>query len=295
MISIIMPTYNRFDIAEKTIQLTTGINTDVEFELIVVNDGNPLPFSIHHPKLKMVSNPKKGVAAARNYGVGISKYPVLFFIDDDMWITARTLTIIADLYENKKLNEAYYNLNWIYPDTLQNKLACNKIGRFILNANYHTLEGRSAMVIDYTKTEVPHEGVGSCSFCISRQNFLKVGGYNEQIQFQGEDTELAKRLSNLHIEARLLTEISCYHNQEDRLDIKGYTDRIYRGFISQHRAGMVNISGYKKFLLQVFIPFYFIFEFLFKLMPNLKIFDIITFKIIGILSVLSFAKALRDA
>ena len=46
MISIIMPTYNRFDIVQETIHKTIAINSPIEFELIVVNDGEPLPFTI---------------------------------------------------------------------------------------------------------------------------------------------------------------------------------------------------------------------------------------------------------
>ena len=51
MISIIMPTYNRFEIVRETIQKTLAISGNVDFEVIVVNDGEELPFIINHLSL----------------------------------------------------------------------------------------------------------------------------------------------------------------------------------------------------------------------------------------------------
>lgn len=62
MISIIMPTYNRFEIVKETIQKTLAISGNVDFEVIVVNDGEELPFIINHPKLRIYKNPNKGVS-----------------------------------------------------------------------------------------------------------------------------------------------------------------------------------------------------------------------------------------
>ena len=100
MISIIIPTYNRFLILEETILKTLSIQTNIEYEIIIVNDGKALPFAINNPKISLFKNPKKGAASARNYGAAQAKYTILFFIDDDMWITAESLNQI--LYLNQK-------------------------------------------------------------------------------------------------------------------------------------------------------------------------------------------------
>jgi glycosyltransferase involved in cell wall biosynthesis len=295
MISIIMPTYNRFDVVKETIQKAIAAGEAVDSELIVVNDGKDLPFTISHPKLSIFKNPQKGVAYARNYGAAKSKYPILFFIDDDMWITSATLLLIMELFKNKQLDENYFNLNWTYPLELQGKLKLKKIGRYILGSNYHTLEGRSFMKVDYSQKMVDMVGVGSCSFCITKENFQKIGGYNEQIDFQGEDIDIASRLKNNNIHSKLATAITCFHNQEDRLEIEGYLDRVYRGFLSQAKAGMIKMSNQKQYVLKWIIPFYGLFEWLFNILPNLKIFDKITFRLIGLLSSLSYLKAIQDS
>ena len=294
MISVIMPTYNRFKITEETIQKVLEIKTDIPFELIVVNDGEELPFSISHSKLQIFKNPKKGVSHARNYGASLSKYPILFFIDDHMWTTGRSLEIIIEFYQKGFLDNYYFNLNWVYPESLQHKLANSKIGRYILYSKYHTLEGRSFIKVDYTKPIVEHRGVGSCSFCILKDIFNKIEGYNEIIDFEGEDIDIAKRLADNNIFPKLATEITCYHNQQDRLEIDGYLDRKYRGNLSQAKVGMLYLPKSKQYFYTLFIPFYSIFKFLFKITPNKQSFDKISFRLIGILSSLSYVMAIRN-
>ncbi len=295
MISIIMPTYNRFTIAKETIGKTLAVSGDVEFELIVVNDGEALPFTIKHPLLRIYKNPKKGVSNARNYGAANASNPVLFFIDDDMWITPETLRLIMDFWQTGMLEDNYFNLNWVYPKELQEKLALKKIGRYILNSNYHTLEGRAFIKTDYSKPITDAVSVGSCSFCISKENFIKTGGYNEDIEFQGEDLDMTIRLRNKNIHAKLATEITCYHNQEDRLEIEGYIDRVYRGFKSQAKAGMIKMTKQKQSTLKIISPFYGLFEWILKAIPNLKIFDKVTFRLIGILCSLTYLKAIQES
>jgi hypothetical protein len=45
---------------------------------IVVNDGAELPFTIEHPLLTVLKNPKRGAASARNYGATHAKYSIYF-------------------------------------------------------------------------------------------------------------------------------------------------------------------------------------------------------------------------
>ena len=295
MISIIMPTYNRFGVAQETINKAIIAIESIDAEIIVINDGADLPFTISHPKLRIYKSPKKGVSFARNFGASKSSYPILFFIDDDMWITTSTMQLIIDLWQSKQLEHNSFNLNWIYPVALQEKLKLKKIGRYILNANYHKLEGRSCLTVDYKLKTMDMLGVGSGSFCITKENFNSIGGYNESIDFQGEDLDIAHRLEENHIRSKLATEITCYHNQEDRLEIDGFIDRIYRGYLSQAQAGMLNSISLKQKFYTILLPLYAIIKFLYNIIPNRPIFDQLTFRLIGILSSMTYLKALRAA
>lgn len=293
MISIIMPTYNRFDVVKETIQKAIAAADGIDSELIVVNDGKDLPFSITHPKLSIFKNPQKGVAYARNFGAAKSKYPILFFIDDDMWITKESIDSLQSLYENHFFQRSCVVLNWEYPAALQEKMKSEKIGRYLLSANYHTLEGRAKIIVDHRQLLFKVTSIGSGSFAISKNVFNEIGGYNENITFQGEDIELSQALNRLGISIFLYTPVTCLHNQKDRLDLNGLLDRERRGYESQFKNNRTS-AKINKIKLLVFIclmPLEHIIEWLFQKVPNTPTFDRLNFRLTGILTSIVYYKA----
>ena len=293
MISIIIPTYNRFQILEETLQKVLALETAIPYEVIVVNDGLDLPFTIQDAKLKIYKNPKRGASSARNFGAANAQYSILFFIDDDMWVSEESIAAIAQLQQQSFFETKCVNLNWMYPKSLTDLMQHKKIGRYLLRANYHTLEGRSKIIIDQSQTMTPVNAMGSCSFVIGKSLFMSIGKYNENITFQGEDIELSKKLNEINIPIFLYTPITCYHNQKDRLDIDGFLDRDRRGYISQFQNKNKHATHHwiKQLIYTCLIPFNFLFMLLFKLLPNNSVFDFITFKTIGILSSIVYFKA----
>ena len=297
MISIILPTYNRFEIVRETIQKIISIKTDILFEIIVVNDGAELPFTIEHPLLTVLKNPKRGAASARNYGATHAKYSILFFIDDDMWITENSLIAIRQISENGFLNANCVLLNWRYPEELIQKMSQNKIGRYLLKADYHKLEGRLHQKIDEHVSLLKINSVGSGSFVINKLLFDSIGQYNESFIFQGEDIELSEKLLKNKTGIYLYTQLTCFHNQKDRLDINEFTDRDYRGYLSQFKNNRSSSKPaiLKQLFFTLLLPFNNIIRYLFNQIPNNTAFDRITFRIIGILSSIAYFKALYHA
>ena len=291
MISIIAPTYNRFEIVEETILKIISI--DLEFELIIVNDGEKLPFSISHPKLKILENPKRGAASARNFGASHAKYDILFFIDDDMWITAESLQAIEKLRQQQFFITNCTILNWRYPDYLLTKMKNEKIGRYLLNSNYHNLEGRLKQKINKNEIFMRITSIGSGSFAISKETLEMVGKYNDNITFQGEDIEISSNLNKHLIPILLYIPITCFHNQKDRLDIKGYLDREQRGYFSQFQNNNLSFkpNKIKQIIFSFLIPFNTLFLLLFNILPNKPQYDRIIFRTIGTLTSIAYFKA----
>lgn len=300
MISIIMPTYNRFEIVKETIEKIASIQTSIVFELIVVNDGNDLPFEINYPNLSLYKNPKKGASTARNFGASKAKYELLFFIDDDMWITAESLAAIDSLNQDRFFEKNCALLNWQYPDVLVQQMQQQKIGRYLLNANYHTLEGRLQQRVNKNEPLMKIASIGSGSFAISKKLFEQVGKYDETILFQGEDIDLSNKINAQHIGIYLYTKTTCFHNQKDRLDIDGFLDRDQRGFESQFKNmrlhnKTIEINSTKKIIFTALIPFFSMIKFIFNVLPNSRSLDRITFRLIGTLSSITYFKALKNA
>ena len=293
MISIVIPTYNRFDIIRETLDKIMHLQSVAAFEIIVVNDGNPLPFEIKHSDVSIYKNPKRGAASARNFGASKAKYEVLFFIDDDMWITKESIDSLQSLYENHFFQRSCVVLNWEYPADLQKKMKSEKIGRYLLSANYHTLEGRAKIIVDHRQLLFKVTSIGSGSFAISKNVFNEIGGYNENITFQGEDIELSQALNRLGISIFLYTPVTCLHNQKDRLDLNGLLDRERRGYESQFKNNRTS-AKINKIKLLVFIclmPLEHIIEWLFQKVPNTPTFDRLNFRLTGILTSIVYYKA----
>lgn len=293
-ISIIIATRNRESILRTSIDKACSAIEGQNAEIIVVNDGHKtLMFSENiSKKITLLENAEQGVSVARNRGAFHSKGSILFFIDDDMWITPEIISWITKNLIHKEIENAVYNINWEYPPSLNQKLKNSKIGRFILSTGYNTMWGR--MNINGRQPAnglFPFNALASCSLVLPKSVFEKIGGYNEAIKFQGEDIELSKKILQYSIPLYCVFDTTLYHNHEDRLDLAGYLLRAKKGYYSQFMAESQKIipysmNNYKKpytyllnashFFEKGWILFY-------KLLPNHKIFDLISGKVIGYL------------
>jgi len=261
VISIIISTRNREQILWDTVQKACNAIEKKNVEIIVINDGDKVLCVPNFLKgeIKIFDNPKKGVSSARNFGVSQAKGSILFFIDDDMWINNAVIDWINDYIIQKGNTEEVYFINWNYPTYLNEKLRISKVGRYLLAANYHNLWGRMQK-----KTEQPSSGLykydqlGSCSLVMKKDIFNKVGCYNENIIFSGEDSDLANKINKLDIPIYVVFDVTLHHNHLDRIEIHNFLKRIYDGFGSEFIAKKTGIMGpvpnitYNGFKLLVF-------------------------------------------
>jgi glycosyltransferase involved in cell wall biosynthesis len=92
ILSVVIPTYNRPEILGKTLDYLDKQNTNIEFEVIVVDDCSTIPlpdFGFGKGKRvnwKLLRNEKNvGRAATRNRGIRESRGEYILMIDDDVW------------------------------------------------------------------------------------------------------------------------------------------------------------------------------------------------------------------
>lgn len=93
--SVIIPTCNRPQfLAEAAASVLA--QRDVEFELLVVNDGDALSPLPPDPRVRHLENGRRGAVAARNLGVDKARGRAIAFLDDDdVWIDPRHLAKAA--------------------------------------------------------------------------------------------------------------------------------------------------------------------------------------------------------
>lgn len=294
-VSIIIATRNRETILWQTVHKAVEAAIGRNVEIIIVNDGDEklaVPKELKS-EVKQYDNPGKGVTAARNFGASKANGDILFFIDDDMWINAGGLDWIFRFMQTDKARESVYNLNWQYPDGLNEKLTRSKVGKFLINANYHRMWGRMK-----EKGDQPVSGlhkchsIASCSLLMDKNLFKNIGGYNEEFVFQGEDIELSNRLNSLHIPIYAVFDVNFSHNHQDRLEIDGFLQRVTQGYKSEFEArakGLLpnvdeHFKGGRKTiseLLTLTEPFWML---CYKLLPNTRLFDKPNIRIVGMLS-----------
>jgi glycosyltransferase involved in cell wall biosynthesis len=300
MISIIIPTKNNIDILLESLRKIVELNVN-SVELIVVNDGNDfeIPSDVKE-KIIFLKNKENGVSVARNYGASVAQGEVLFFTDDDMWVNIEALDEINRISTNNLLEKDVYILNWMYPKDLIENLQQHQLGRYIIKVRYHSASGRM-MIAEETKDIIRIKGIGSGSMVISKKLFLEIGGYNENINFQGEDIEFSNKLKRKGYSIYFDSNVCLEHNQIHRADIKSYLERINIGYKSEFvaiRNGLIqnnytNYSKFKYYFYSTLIPFEkWIFMF-YKVIPNNSFFDKISFKIINVLSGTQLVKNMR--
>ena len=304
-ISIIIASRNREAILWVSINKAVEAIDGKPAEIIVVNDGDLdlTPPQQVSGKIKYFKNPSRGVSSARNYGASKASGEILFFVDDDMWINAAALDWIMARMSDKQSREAVYNINWEYPLELYKKLSRNKVGRFLLQANYNCMWGRMHEHGAQPGTGVyPFNSIASCSLVMQKNIFETLGGYNEQLIFQGEDIDLSNRLRLLSIPVFAVFDVTLFHNHQDRLEISGFLARLSNGYNSEFKAVKAGIirplssRRYNKSTRAMFELFRFSeapLVSLFKIIPNHSFFKPPSNRLIGLLSGLARYKEWR--
>ena len=89
--SVIIPTRNREHYLQEAVA-SVLTQQDVDLELLVVNDGEPLSISFSDKRVRILENQKRTAVPARNLGVAHAKGEFVAFLDDDdFFIDARHL------------------------------------------------------------------------------------------------------------------------------------------------------------------------------------------------------------
>lgn len=164
----------------------TGLahRTNFEFEIIVVNNASTdqtKKVAKHYPGVILVDEPEKGLTKARQAGLKKASGDLIANIDADTMLPAGWL--------EKTFSE--FSLN---PNTV------SLSGPF----HYHDLKGFKKFVAEWIwKISAPPAYfftgymILGANFVARKRALIEIGGFDKNIDFYGEDTNLARRLSRL--------------------------------------------------------------------------------------------------
>lgn len=289
-ISIIIPTKDRGQVFNKTLMAAYEANKHFQNEILIINDSKtakPLIPEIMRDRVRIIDNPKQGVASARNLGAANAKYDHLLFMDDDMLITKENMEALLKLIE--KYPDTAINLNWEYPSELLAAIKNTQFGRYLVRYGFTSLEGWSKGIKWESSKVFETDLAASYFLSISKKSFIHAGGYNEAFPHAGaEDFEFAKRLKKTGIKCLCDPIETVLHNEEDRVELKPWLERKERSAITRKVAVQLGYAEMaiesnfikKSIILSIYSYKSFLYALL-KITPNIKLFDSYYFFIIN--------------
>jgi len=214
-LSIVLPTYNRFEEAIKVIDRVITFVKD-EIELIVVDNSEEpkvAEFSELYAKynwIKFLKSNPKSLSGARNLGISESCGDWVAFLDDDCLPGNSYFSSIFEAINSKSDN--HFFIGRVLP--LWNNLPSKII-----------LESRSALEYLSVFDPMKKEGLNqiewgpSSAMCVPRQALEKIGGFEESLGRQGysilisnEETDMQRKLLQEGFNLYFLPEFTVHHN-----------------------------------------------------------------------------------
>ncbi len=249
VVSIVIPTHSRNSLLRLTAESALATLTDIEGEVIIVNDSKNNEVTLPYTKenIKIIKNPKSGAASARNYGAQNAKGEYLFFLDDDIILLPSSISTLLELARMHP--RSCFNLNWTLPPQLLQKISNNYFGKYLIHYGFTTLYGWYGLSEQWPENQlISVDSIASYAFFIEKNIFFELNGYDEAIPYAGfEDYILSKKLREANVKMYVYSTVLAYHNEEDRLNLESWLERKYRGGAT--RAAAV-IAGYEELSLR---------------------------------------------
>jgi glycosyltransferase involved in cell wall biosynthesis len=187
-LSFVIPAYNEETCIGKCLESvareTGGRRRDVE--IIVVNNASTdrtRSIALSHDSVKVVDEPEKGLAKARHAGYIAAKGDLIANVDADNMIPPGWVERVFEEFSNNNRLVAlsgplvYYDLS--------------RIANFQVRLFYGI--GYLAYLVNHFILKKGGMLQGG-NFVVKRSALEEIGGYNKDIEFYGEDTDVARRL-----------------------------------------------------------------------------------------------------
>lgn len=184
-ISVVIPAYNEEKYIAPTLEsLIDKAGSDI-FEIIVVDNAstdNTAKIAKKFPGVKVIREERKGLTRARQAGLLASSGDLIAYIDAD--------TQIKEGWFHKVKKEFEKNKRLVCLSAPYSLYDVSKWKRMLVWSYWNLLAYPTYMLL------MQYMVLGA-NFVARRSVLLKIGGFDETIEFYGEDTDIARRLNRV--------------------------------------------------------------------------------------------------
>ncbi len=216
MISIVIPAFNGQETISETLKALSAQSTGESYEVIVVDDGSTdktAEIVQSFPDVIYVYQKNRGPAAARNLGFQKARGEIVFFTDADCipschWIQRSLKHIRQDDHAVVAGSYGFCGGGNILSRSIQNEIIYRHV-KFM---------------------PIYPKSFGSYNFCVKRNIFAEVEGFNEQYpRASGEDNDLSYKIYKKGYKIFFAIESVVIHRHEQNL-WKYLRDQFRHGF-----------------------------------------------------------------
>ncbi|MGJ0523815.1 glycosyltransferase [Burkholderia gladioli] len=207
--SIVINTLNRAGLLQKTLESFRWIRYAGDFEVIVVNgpstDASADVIASWAPFVRAGTCPVANLSVSRNIGICMAEGDVVAFIDDDAIPEPEWLTQLAAAYDSPEIGGAgglvFDQTGYTYQYEYS---TANRLG----NSNWAAKQSAEHLCFP-ASYEFPYLQGTNASF--RRSALMEVGGFDEEIEYYLDETELCCRLVDAGYVIRQLPNAYVHH------------------------------------------------------------------------------------
>ena len=208
-ISIIINTLNRGHLIGKTIDSFRWLKYNGDFEVVIVNgpstDNTDEVLAFWGDKIRTGRCDVANLSVSRNIGICIANGDLVAFIDDDAIPEPEWLTQLSAAYDSDEIgatggfvyDQSGYNYQYQYS-------TANRLG----NTNWELTKSSEHLCFPGS-FEFPYLQGTNASF--RRSTLLEVGGFDEEIEYSLDETELCCRIVDAGYVVRQLNNAFVHH------------------------------------------------------------------------------------
>jgi glycosyltransferase involved in cell wall biosynthesis len=215
MISVVITVYNGAEFITAAIRSVLRQTLAPE-EVIVVDDGSTDGsvdiVADFQPALRLLRQPRKGVAAALNAGIAESRGEYIAFLDgDDLWAEEKLARQSAALRSNAQLDAVF--------------------GQMV---QFTDLDYKVAAPGDIKQMSKAHAGVHKCAMLIRRAAFDRVGPFDPNTV--GDFPEWYARAVSMGIRTQILEEVVVFRRRHRKNDTLLRRKEFHRSYLKIARS-----------------------------------------------------------